>query len=129
MGSKEEEVNKMRIDTDKNGLEAIFYPYQIEAIRVVLGTPKGINSRAVWSAVNARLANKDIYAISRASIINFCNDMVKEGIFENHEITGKGGHRAIYYPKLNANQLAEHVINKVFASLQLAFVDKDWWKK
>lgn len=67
--------------------------------------------------------------ISRASVINFCNAMVKEGIFENKEITGKGGHRAVYYPKITPIDLTELIVSKVMLTLTQAFADKDWWKK
>ena len=34
--------------------------------------------------------------ISRASVINFLDEMTENGLLTKHEITGKGGHRGIY---------------------------------
>ena len=114
----------MKIDTDKKGLEALFPPYQIDALRVVFGAKGGVSSRELWNAVKARG-----HSISRATIINFGTDMVNEGIFEDRKITGKGGYRAVYYPKMTPAGLTEYALAKTMTSLQQAFADKDWWMK
>jgi len=59
---------------------------------------EGAISREVWSSVNERLVGK---TISRASIINFLNAMVDEGVLDYDERTGKGGYHRVYRPKLN----------------------------
>jgi len=43
---------------------------------------RGAISRGVWTRVNERLVGK---TISRASIINFLNAMVDEGVLDYHE--------------------------------------------
>ena len=114
----------MRIDTSEKGLEAIFKPYEISALRIVFGTSNGATSLEVWQGAKAR-GNE----VSRASIINFCNEMVREGVFENKEITGKGGHRAVYYAKVTPSGFTELIVSKIMLTLTQAFEDKEWWKK
>jgi hypothetical protein len=114
----------LKIDTDKKGLEAIFPPYQIDALRVVFGTKGGATSREIWNAVKARG-----HDVSRASIINFGADMVKEGVFEDRQITGKGGYRSVYYAKMTPAGLVENILVSVSRVLADAFADKEWWMK
>jgi predicted transcriptional regulator len=39
--------------------------------------------------------------ISRASVINFLEDLREMGVLSGEERTGKGGHHWVYYPKLD----------------------------
>ncbi len=43
-------------------------------------------------------------SISRASIINYLNAMVDEGLFSFTEVTGKGGHRRIYRARIDRRE-------------------------
>ena len=49
-------------------------------------------SREVWSHVNKNLNPK---TISRASIINFLNAIVDEGVLDYNEKSGKGGYQSL----------------------------------
>jgi len=51
---------------------------------------RGAISTEVWTRVNERLVGK---TINRASIINFLNVMVDEGVLDYHEKTCKRGYR------------------------------------
>ena len=96
----------MEIDLNGKGLGVFLKDYQEVAMNVVW---RGGNksSRDVWVAVNQELKGK---TISRASIINFLNDMVDQGFLDYSEITGKGGHRRIYKAKLNRDETWLQVI-------------------
>ena len=64
-----------QLDTGKESLYMFFKDWQVEALRYLWRIqPEGANSRAVWTNVNESLEG----SISRASIINFLNDMVGE---------------------------------------------------
>ena len=75
----------------------------------------GASSRDVWVNVNKELMGKS--TISRASIINYLNDMVDEGILNYHEITGKGGHRRIYSARYDEAGSKRYVATKIVSKL------------
>jgi predicted transcriptional regulator len=110
-------VKKMTltIDTSGHGLGMVLKDYQEEALRYIWGKKgEGSSSRDVWSQVNKTLKTR---SISRASIINFLNDMVDEGALNYTEITGKGGHRIIYSTKLNEAQFKQYVAETVLKNM------------
>jgi len=75
----------------------------------------GASSRDVWIQVNKDLEGKK--TISRASIINFLNSMVDEGVLDYSETTGKGGHRRIYSAKYNESEFKEYIAKVVLENL------------
>ena len=103
----------MEMDLSKFGYEMFFKDYQIHALRYLWSIEGGANSRAVWEQVNRRLQG----TISRASIINFLNNVVDEGILRYEERTGKGGHYRIYYHNYDETQLREHLANYIITRL------------
>ena len=89
-------MKTVTFNTNEKGLLTVMKDYQVVAMRHLWSLEEGIgaSSRDVWVASNVAL--RDIKTISRASIINFLNAMVDDGLLGFHEITGKGGHRRIY---------------------------------
>ena len=55
--------------------------------------------------------------ISRASIINFLEDMHKMGILTGDDHTGKGGHHWIYKPAMDEASLKQFIAEKILGSL------------
>ena len=109
----------LTIDTARHGLAMVLKDYQEEALRYIW-EKKGedASSRDVWSMVNKTLKTR---SISRASIINFLNAMVDEGVLNYTEITGKGGHRRIYSTKLNEAEFKRYVAEVVLKNLMRDF--------
>jgi len=98
------------------GLAKVLRDYQIEALKLVWNRGgEGVNSREVWQHANKVLTG--IRTISRASIINFLNYMVDEGVLNYKEETCKGGTRRIYYPKLDESGFKKHIAKMVISSL------------
>ncbi len=96
-------------------LSKIFKDYQEEAIKFVWEVgEQGTISREVWTKVNERLVGK---TISRASIINFLNAMVDEGVLDYNERTGKGGYHRVYRPKLDEPLFKRFVAQVMSSSL------------
>ena len=119
----------LTIDTAGQGLAMVLKDYQEEALRFIWENKGvGASSREVWNQVNKVLKNK---TISRASIINFLNAMVDEGVLNYHEITGKGGHRRIYSTKLDEAGFKKYVAELVLGNLMRDFPEetKDALKK
>ncbi|HIH87805.1 TPA: hypothetical protein HA344_01180 [Candidatus Bathyarchaeota archaeon] len=107
------------IDPSKEGLEKVLRDYQIEALQIIWNSDnKGMTSREVYQAVNRSLGNK---TISRASIINFLNDMCEEGVLKFEEETCKGGTRRKYFTGLDEVGFKKHVAKVVFKSLMRDF--------
>ena len=60
--------------------------------------------------------------ISRASIINFLNDMVDREYLDFEEVTGKGGHRRLYY----SNVYSEEEFKTAYAHELIRHVGKEF---
>ena len=85
-----------------------FFEYQIEALRVLWDTGGDLGSRDIWEGVNNRFGK-----ISRASIINFLNEMYEEDIISGYQTTGKGGSRMIYSARFSENELKAYLAKLV----------------
>ena len=113
----------LKIDTAEKGLRMTLKDYQEVALRYLwrLGG-EGASSREVWEQVNEDL--KGERTISRASIINFLNVMVDEGVLNYIETTGKGGHRRIYSMRYDEAGFKEHVARLVIGNLLRDFPEE-----
>ena len=105
-------------DTKEDGFRTVFKDYQEEALRYIWRLDGGgASSRDVWVNVNKELVDTPRVSISRASIINFLNAMVDEGVLNYHEITGKGGHRRIYSARYDEAGSKRYVATKIISKL------------
>lgn len=111
------------VDTSGEGLAMVLKDYQEVALRYLWRLDGGgASSRDVWVQVNEDLKGKR--TISRASIINFLNSMVDEGVLNYTEITGKGGHRRIYSAKYNEAGFKQYIAKVVLGNLLRDFPDE-----
>jgi len=116
MGNTGDMKMTLTFDPAGKGLVKVLRDYQIEALKLVWKTEEeGVNSREVWQHTNEVL--KGIRTISRASIINFLNAMVDEGVLNFKEETCKGGYRRIYSPKLDERRFKKYIAKMVITSL------------
>jgi predicted transcriptional regulator len=113
----------LTIDTSSKGLAMVLKDYQEEALKYIWRLKgQGASSRDVWVQVNEDL--KGLKTISRASIINFLNAMVDEGVLNYTEITGKGGHRRIYSAKYDEAGFKQYVAETVLRNLTRDFPEE-----
>ena len=113
----------LTIDTSNTGLAMVLKDYQEVALQYLWRLDgEGASSRDVWMQVNEDL--KGQRTISRASIINFLNSMVDEGVLDYTEITGKGGHRRIYSAKYNEAEFKEYITKVVVRNLLRDFPEE-----
>jgi predicted transcriptional regulator len=113
----------LTIDTSSKGLAMVLKDYQEVALKYLWRLDgEGASSRDVWMQVNEDLEGKR--TISRASIINFLNSMVDEGVLNYTETTGKGGHRRIYSAKYNEAEFKEYVAEVVLKNLLRDFPEE-----
>ena len=104
----------LRLNLGNERLAMIFKNWQIEAIRYLLRIqPEGANSRAVWTNVNKGYNE----SISRASIINFLNNMVDERLLDYEDATGKGGHHRVYSIRFTEQEFNIHIVARIISKL------------
>jgi len=113
----------LKIDTAEEDLRMILKDYQETTLRYLwrLGG-EGASSRDVWVQANEDL--KGERTISRASIINFLNAMVDDGVLNYTETTGKGGHRRIYSMKYDEAGFKQYVARQVIDKLLSYFPEE-----
>ena len=106
----------LTFDPEGTGLAKVLRDYQIEALRFVWEKgDDGAISKEVW--IHANKVLKGIRTISRASIINFLNAMVDEGVLKYSEESGKGGYHRVYSPKLDEIGFKKYIAKMVITSL------------
>ena len=89
--------------------------------RAIWATPEGLGSRAVWDRVNAELKPN---TISRASVINFLEEMRETGVLKGVERTGKGGHHWVYSPAMDEAGFKQHIARTILESLLRDFPEE-----
>ena len=92
MKSKKLEVKKtlLKLDTGGEGMNAIFRDWQLSALSYLINHEEGTSAEVLahieWHTLR----------ISRASVIQFLNKLVDEGLVTFREETAKGGYRRVY---------------------------------
>jgi predicted transcriptional regulator len=113
----------LKLNPENDGLSKVFFDYQEKAMKYLWMKGKvGANSREVWKNVNKSF--NGLKTISRASIINFLNDMVDEGVLDYISKTGKGGYQRVYSPKMDEKGFNTYLVNMVITSLMDDFPDE-----
>ena len=102
------------LDLSETGLEMFFKPYQIISLDILWNSEETLSSRQVWEQANEQLPG----TISRASIINFLNASVENGLLNYVETTGKGGYRRLYSSKLDKPETSTFLSGMVKERLQ-----------
>ena len=100
----------------ETGLRKTLREYEEIALRYIwsLGD-EGAGSGKAWEHVNKELGEGK--SISRASIINYLNRMVDEGVLGFRDATGKGGHHRIYITKLDESGYKEYIVKTLLDSV------------
>jgi hypothetical protein len=62
--------------------------------------------------------------ISRASVINFLEDMRERGVLSGEDATGKGGHHWIYSPKLDEAGFRMYIVKNLISCLMDNFPEE-----
>ena len=113
---------KLELDTSQAGLRLVLKDWQEEAMRSLWENPQqGCTSRAVWDRVNQRM---NPATISRASIINFIEDMASMGVLNKTEITGKGGYRGVYSLRMDKSEFKKFVARAAIEALMRSFPEE-----
>jgi len=114
-------TNRIEFDTGETGLRAVLKDYQEIALRTLWDSKEGFGSGAVWDRVNAELK---LGTISRASVINFLEDMREAGVLKGVERTGKGGYHWIYSPAMDEAGFKQYIARTILESLLRDFPEE-----
>jgi predicted transcriptional regulator len=110
----------MKFDMEQEGLLTLLRPYQAVLMEHIWNLNKNervdIISREAYQFLSGKPEKK-----SRASVINFLNDMVEEGILGYEEKTGKGGYHRIYYPLMDRAGFQKYITEKINSKLEKVF--------
>ena len=112
-----------KLDAGQKGSRIIFRDYQ-KAIVTVLAEDrkKSWGSGAMWNEIKRRGIT-----ISRASVIFFLNFLVRDGLAEFEDATGKGGHHKLYRIPVSSDEMKKHIAIKVIKGLGEGLdLDLDW---
>jgi len=112
----------MKFDLEKEGLETVLLPWQVELMRWIWRIDGEVDSRAAH--IHLRGSSTPM---SRAAAINFLNMMADEGFLEYREATAKGGRKRLYRTSPEAPDeetfrrvLADRLIDKARTELARA---------
>jgi predicted transcriptional regulator len=112
----------LTFDPKGDGFSKVLKDYQEEAMKFVWENDTAVTSRDVWHHVNEAFGGEK--TISRASIINFLNDMVEEGVLDYEEQSGKGGYHRVYHSKLDESGFKKAIAKSVISSLMRDFPEE-----
>jgi predicted transcriptional regulator len=100
----------------ETGLRKTLKEYEEIALRYIWKVgDEGAGSKKAWEHVNRELGEGK--SISRASIINYLNRMVDEGVLGFRDATGKGGHHRIYITKLDESGYKKYIVRTLLESV------------
>lgn len=111
----------MQFDTSKEGLETLFYPWQVEVIEEFLRRRERSEGKPVTSADMYKHLNGTENEVSRASVINFLEHLAGEGILKKGEETCKGGSRGLYTIELDRKVFEELIVRRILHKLAEVF--------
>jgi len=104
----------MKFDLDKEGLETVLLPWQVELMMWIWSLNGEVDSRMAHAHLQASET-----PMSRATAINFLNVMAEQGFLAYREVTTKGGWKRLYWPSEIAPDegafrriMAERIVDK-----------------
>jgi predicted transcriptional regulator len=114
-----------KINTNIAGIRSLFKQYQYKIILKILDLKKGTH---ITSGEMHDFLTDEGLDISRASVINYLQELDKNGIVSMKEATGKGGVQRRYSPLLTFEQIIERITTDTLKTLHSAFPKSDYLK-
>lgn len=117
----------MQLDTDKNGLEAIFRSWQVPLVEELFNRKvKSGEAHEFLKERDVRTGGKGSYtSVSRASVINFLNKLVDLELLGYTTRSGKGGYHRIYEMTLTREEFAHKIIGLFVNKLRESFPEEN----
>jgi len=108
-------VNKLKVDLSKDGLDAAFAPWEVEALRIITEPP---HFKYTSGTLHKKLLEGGVH-ISQASVIYFLEDLANWGVVSKERGFGKGGERGVYTSNMSLKGVRDF----------LALTTEGWAKK
>ena len=106
------------LDLSKEGLHMSFKNWELKVLEYLWSIkPNGATSKEVWDNVLQSMGEP----ISRASVINFLQDMAEKGVLTEEKRTGRGGYHGVYYHKYTESEFKQHIAEYVIRKLLKEF--------
>ncbi len=112
----------MKFDTKQEGLLTLFKPHQAVLMEHIWDLNENERVGIISAEAHQFLSGKPEKK-SRASVINFLNDMVDGGVLNYTEKPGKGGYHRIYFPAFDEEGFKRHVAKAVISKLSDTWPD------
>ena len=114
----------LKVDTSKIGIDAVFRPWQYEAVNLLFEA----NEEHSSNEMHMRLRSRG-FDISRASVINFLYGLSDQGLATRREESAKGGYKGIYQITDSRFDFNDKIIKKICVTLHEAFPGHEWLKE
>lgn len=114
-------MKSLVFETAEVGLRSVLREWEEIALKTVWESHEGLNSRKVCEQVNQRLSPN---TISRASVINFLEDMREMGVLKGEEKTGKGGYHWVYTPAMDESGFRKYLATTLITVLLRDFPEE-----
>ena len=113
----------MIFDTSQEGLLTLFISYQAVLLEHIWDINRERRTGIESSQAHEFLRQTgDIKLMrSRASVINFLNKMVEEGVLSFEEREKRGGPYKVYFPEMSREEYENHVVETITAKLEEVF--------
>lgn len=111
----------LRLDTSKTGINAVFKPWQNEAVNLLLEAQEEYSSAEMHMALSSQGIK-----ISRASVIFFLNGLVLARLATFREESSKGGYKRIYKIAETTQDFNARVVDIFLVTLHEAFPEVEW---
>jgi hypothetical protein len=109
-------MKSIEYDLSQTGLRAVVKDWQEKLLRVVWVNSDRVNSRMAYEKVNEALV-RESESISRASVINFLEDMREMCALRGEERTGKGGHHMVYFAAIDEAGFKRYIAEQLIGNL------------
>jgi len=109
----------MKFNLEKEGLETVLLSWQVELMRWIWRVDGEVDSRTAHAHLKASKT-----PMSRATTINFLNNMVDQGVLSWRDATGKGGHHKIYYLEPDEMGYRKYLARTIIKSLMYDFPEE-----
>lgn len=116
----------MKFDTSREGLHTLYKPYQAAILEHIWDLNIEDRTGMTSAQVHVFLQQTGVRELmrSRASVTFFLDDMVEEGVLGYEERSGKGGYHRVYFPAMDREQFADHVVETITNKLREVFPSK-----
>ena len=113
----------MIFDTSQEGLLTLFISYQAALLEHIwdINRDRRTGTESSQAHEFLRQTGDRKQMRSRASVINFLNKMVEEGVLSYEDRAKKGGNYKVYFPEMSREEFEIYVVKSIITKLEEVF--------